>query len=421
MLYKKSACESAIHHWDSVSLQDNLGVSWSHLPFSGCSLVVLTFSGFFFTLVTLITLLTRGRDVRRSKNRSAPICSGSAARGFWQFHMISHVKKLSDALCLSDVSARPDQHRPSRSIWNPEGAQLHLWKPETRRMSLIMSWMSLNSWRRSRRKYVSEWQRRRLGKYQVTNPCGGPVFFYSPLFLKKNNRPNLSFATRLAQTICNHFFEAKACRRDVIKKEIASDCARSIGKQKWKCCGDWSIDISPVHSNCRWSSSTLANCQQLGRGRVTSRATSNHRPRLPLRPLCAGGTPLRARTVAPPRHVWRLKKFEESPKCLKTASKCINCNAVTASNIKPIQATEPPSAQLCDARLFLQSSWNKLICQVLLQWRHWWDKYLPQDLQFIPDVFDGCILLHFCSLVSVMSGLTCSQILHLVCPPPHSF
>ena len=189
------------------------------------------------------------------------------------------------------------------------------------------------------------------------------------LFLKNYNRPNLSFATRLAQTIRNHFFEAKACiRRDVIKKEIASDCARSIGKQKWKCCGDWSIDINwiqlihigPVHSNCRWSSSTLANCQQLGRGwRVTSRATSNHRPRLPLRPLCAGGTPLRARTVAPPRHVWRLKKFEESPsKCLKTASKCINCNAVTASNIKPIQATEPPSAQLCDARLFLQSSWT---------------------------------------------------------------
>ena len=150
--------------------------------FSGCSHLLWFL---FFTLVTLITLVTRGRDVRRSKNRSAPICSGSAARGFWQFHMISLVKKFSDALCLSDLSARPDQHRPSGSIWNPEGAQLQLWKPETRRMSLIMSWMSLNSWRRSRRKYVSEWQRRRLGKYQVTSPCGGPVFFCSPRFAQK--------------------------------------------------------------------------------------------------------------------------------------------------------------------------------------------------------------------------------------------
>ena len=53
------------------------------------------------------------------------------------------------------------------------------------------------------------------------------MFFCSPLFLRNYNWPNLSFATRLAQTIRNHFFEAKACRRDVIKKEIASD-ARTI-------------------------------------------------------------------------------------------------------------------------------------------------------------------------------------------------
>ena len=45
--------------------------------------------------------------------------------------------------------------------------------------------IDLKPWRRSRRKYVSEWQRRRLGKYQVTSPCGGPVFFCSPRFAQK--------------------------------------------------------------------------------------------------------------------------------------------------------------------------------------------------------------------------------------------